>query len=138
MCRICHLSRSSLIWRTGSQCALFLCILHRYRPYGSLEASSSSLGSVTFPLIDLSLVCKVGPGHRSPRLRGGLGRVLRVAVRDLEFPSVWLREESTFPHHCHCPPLAAFLGLAFSTSILSWGLIQVVARFNSLLLFIAE
>ena len=106
--------------------------------YGSLEASSSSLGSVTFPLIDLSLVCKVGPGHRSPRLLGGLGRVLRVAVRDLEFPSVWLREESTFPHHCHCPPLAAFLGLAFSTSILSWGLIQVVARFNSLLLFIAE
>ena len=106
--------------------------------YGSLEASSSSLGSVTFPLIDLSLVCKVGPGHRSPRLLGGLGRVLRVAVRDLELPSVWLREESTFPHHCHCPPLAAFLGLAFSTSILSWGLIQVVARFNSLLLFIAE
>ena len=36
----------------------------------SLEASFSSLGLVTFPFVDPSLLDKVGPGDRSPRQAG--------------------------------------------------------------------
>lgn len=62
-----------------------------------LEASFSSLGLVTFPLVDPSLPDKVGPGDRSPRQVGRLGRVLRTAGRHRELPCCGSGQNPLFP-----------------------------------------